>query len=145
MEYAAVVVMETSATTASGLANLAVMASAVVGMILAAGKAATPAGRVDDTSANTSAAGAEGVAGFFQGLAVATAAALAALKVANVMEGMDGDMAAFPPCLSFLLGILCREGRDDGADAAWASIAAFLLLRQGRVLVDFMIQMNSMK
>jgi hypothetical protein len=137
--------METSAATASGLENLAAGASAAVGMILVAGKAATLAGRVDDTGANTSAAGADGAVGFLQGLAAAaTAAALAALTAANVMEGMDGYIAAFPPCSSFLLGILRRNGKDDGAGAAWATFAVFLLLRWGRVLVDFMIQMNSM-
>ncbi len=71
--------------------------------------------------------------------------ALAALTAANVMEGTDGAKAAFPPCLSFLLGLQCREGRDDGAGAAWASFAAFLWLWWGTVMVDFMIQMNSMK
>jgi hypothetical protein len=62
------------------------------------------------------------------------------------MEGTHGVGAAFPPCSSFLLGLQCREGTDDGAGAAWASFAVFLSwLRQVRVLVDFMIQMNSMK
>jgi hypothetical protein len=102
------------------------------------------AGRVDDTSANTSAVEAKGQAGFLRGLLAATAA-LAALTAANVIEGMDGVMVAFPPCSSFLLGLQCWEGRDDGAGAARASFAAFLWLRQGRVLVDFMIQINSMK
>ncbi len=55
---------------------------------------------------------------FLQGLVAATAAGLSALTAANVMEGTDGVMAAFPPCLSFLLGIQRREGRDDGAGAA---------------------------
>jgi hypothetical protein len=74
-----------------------------------------------------------------------TAAALIALTAANVMEGTDGAMAAFPPCLSVLLGLQHREGRDDGAGAAWASFAAFLRLWRGMVMVDLMIQMNSMK
>ncbi len=145
MEYAVAVATETSAATAFGLANLAVGTSAAVGMMLAAGKAATPAGRVDDTGADTSAVGAKGQASFLRGLAAATAAALGALTAANVMEGTDGVMATFPPCSSFLLGLQCQEGRDDDAGAAWASFATFLRLRQGRVLVDFMIQMNSMK
>ncbi len=80
-----------------------------------------------------------------QGLAAATAVALAALTAANVMEGMNGVRAAFPPCSSFLLGLQRQEGRDDGAGAAWASFAVFLWLWRGRVVVDFMIQMNSMK
>jgi hypothetical protein len=83
--------------------------------------------------------------GYLQGLAAATAVALAASTAANVMEGTDGVAAAFPPFSSFLLGIQPREGRDDSAGAAWASFALFLRLRWGRVLVDFMIQMNSMK
>jgi hypothetical protein len=124
---------------------MAVGASATVGMMPAAGKAATPVGRVDDTGADTSAAGAEGVADFLQGLVAATAVALTALTAVNVMKGMDGDMAAFPPFSSFLLGILHRTGRDDGAGAAWASFATILLLQWGGVWVDFMIQMNSMK
>ncbi len=66
--------------------------------MLAAGKAAPPAGRVDDTGADTSAVGAKGQASFLRGLAVATEAALAALTAANVIEGTDGVMAAFPPC-----------------------------------------------
>ncbi len=65
--------------------------------MLAAGKAATPVGRVDDTGDDTSVVGAKGQASFLQGLAAATAAALAALTAANVMEGTDGVMAAFPP------------------------------------------------
>jgi hypothetical protein len=97
------------------------------------------------TSADASAAGAEGAVGFLQGLAVATAAALAALTAANMMEGTDGVRVAFPPCLSLLLGLQRREGRDDGAGAAWESFAVFLRLRQGSVVVDFMIQMNLMK
>jgi hypothetical protein len=145
MEYAAAVATETSAAAASVLANLAVGASAAVGMMLAAGKAAMPAGRIDDTGADTSAVGAKEQAGFLQGLAAVTAAALAALTTANVMKGTDGVMVAFPPCSSFLLGLQCREGRDDGTGAVWESFAMFLRWRQGRVLVDFMIQMNSMK
>ncbi len=145
MEYAAAVMTEISAATDSGLANLAVVASAAVGMMSAAGKAATTAGRVDDTGTNTSAVGAKGQASFLQGLAAATAAALAALTAANMMEGTDAVMATFPPYLSFLLGIQCGEGRDDGAGAAWASFAAFPRLWRDRVLVDFMIHMNSMK
>ncbi len=74
-------------------------------MMLATVKAATPAERVDDTGSDTSAAGAEGVAGFLQGLAAAAAVALAAFKAANVMEETNGAMAASPPCLSFLLGL----------------------------------------
>jgi hypothetical protein len=114
-------------------------------MMLAAGKLATPAGRVDDTGVNTSTVGAKGKAGFLQGLVAATAVTLAALTAAYVMEGTDGVMVAFPPCLSFLLGIQRQEGRDDGAGAAWASFAVFLWLRWGGVFLDFMIQMNSMK
>ncbi len=83
--------------------------------------------------------------GFLQGLAAATAAELAALTAANVMVGTDGVGVAFPPCSSFLLRLPHQEGTDDGAGAAWASFSAFPWLRWGRVLVDFMIQMNSMK
>ncbi len=121
MVYAATVATETSAATASGLANLAVRASADVGMMSAAGMAATPARRVDDTGSNTSAVRAKGHTILLRGLAAATAAALAAFTAANVMEGMDGAMAASPPCLSFcystrraglmaqvLLGHFCR-------------------------------------
>ncbi len=78
-------------------------------------------------------------------MAAVTAAALAALTAANVMEGTDGVRVAFPPCLSFLLGLQHQEGRDDGAGHAWASFAAFLRPWQGRVVVDLMIQMNSMR
>ncbi len=83
--------------------------------------------------------------GFLQGLAMATAVALAALTAANVMEGMAGVRAAFPPFLSCLLELQCREGRGDCTGAAWASFATFLRLQQGSIVVDFMIQMNSMK
>jgi hypothetical protein len=71
--------------------------------MLATGKAATPAGRVHDTGSDTSAIGAKGHAILLQGLAAATAAALAAFTAANVMEGTAGGMAASPTCLSFLL------------------------------------------
>ncbi len=55
-----------------------------------------------------------------QGLVATTAAALAAFAVAafakaNVMDGTEGGMAAPPPCLSFLLVIVHREGCDDGS------------------------------
>ncbi len=103
MEYAAAVAMDTSAATASGLANLAFGASAAVGMMLANEKAKTPAGRVDDTGSNTSAIRAKGNSILPRGLAAATAVALAAFTAATVMEGTDGGMAASPPCLSFLL------------------------------------------
>jgi hypothetical protein len=53
-----------------------------------------------------SAVGAKGQASFLQGLVTATAVGLAALTAANVMEGSDGVIAAFPPCLSFLLGVI---------------------------------------
>jgi hypothetical protein len=145
VEYAAAVVTEISAATASGLANLAVGASAAVGMMLAAGKAETLAARVDDTGSDTSAVGAKGQVSFLQGLAAATAAVLAALKAANVMEGTDGAKAASPPYLSFLLGLQRQEGRDDGTGTAWASFATFLQLLRGMVMVDLMIQMNSLK
>ncbi len=105
MEYAAAVATNTSAATDSDITNLAVTARAAVGMMLANGKAATPAGRVDDISSNTSAVRAMGHAILLQGLATATAAALAAFTAVNVMEGMDGGMAASPTCLSFLLGL----------------------------------------
>ncbi len=95
---------------------------------MAAGKVATPVGKVDDTRDDTSAVGAKGQASFLQGLEAATAAALAALTAANVMEGTDGVMVAFPPCSSFLLGLQRQEDRDDGAGAAWASFALFLQL-----------------
>jgi hypothetical protein len=81
------------------------MASATVGMMSATGKAATPAGRVDDTGCSTSAIGAKGHAILLQGLAAAIAAVLAAFTVANMMEGTNGGMEASPPCLSFLLGL----------------------------------------
>jgi hypothetical protein len=107
MEYAAAVATDTSAATASGLANLAVWASAAVGMMSATGKVATPAGRVDDTGSNTSAIWAKGNSILLQGLAAATAAVLAAFTAATVMEGIDGDggMVASLPHLSFLLGL----------------------------------------
>ncbi len=57
-------VTETSAATTSGLANLAVGASTAVGMMSARGKADKPAGKVDDTSADTSALGAKGQMSF---------------------------------------------------------------------------------
>jgi hypothetical protein len=145
VEYAAAVATDTSAATASGLANLAVRASVAVGMMSATGKVAMPAGRLDDTGSDTSAVGAKGHAILLQGLVAATAAVLAAFTAVNVMEGMDGAMAAFLPCLSFLLGLQRREGRNDGAGTAWASFAAFLRLWQGTVMVDLMIQMNSWK
>jgi hypothetical protein len=105
VEYAAAVAMDTSAATASGLANLAVGASAPVGMMSATEKAKTPAGRVDDTSSDTSAIGAKGNLILLQGLGTATAAALAAFPAATVMEGINGGMAASPLCLSLLLGL----------------------------------------
>ncbi len=79
-----------------------------------------------------------------QGLAAATAAALAAFAaaafaVANVMDGADGGMAAPPPCLSFLLGVVRREGCDDGSGCC----PALRQLRQGEVM-DLMIQMKSL-
>ncbi len=79
-----------------------------------------------------------------QGLAAATAAALAAFAaaafaVANVMDGMDGSTAAPPPCLSFLLGVFCREGCDNGSGCC----PALQRLRQGEVM-DLMIQMKSL-
>jgi hypothetical protein len=145
VEYAAAVATETSAATASDVANLAVGASAAEGMMSAAGKVAMLAGRVECTGASASTAGAEGAAGFLQGLAAATATALAALTAANVMKGTAGVRAASPPFLSCLLGLQCREGRGDCIGAAWASLAAFLRLQWGSLVVDFMIQMNSMK
>jgi hypothetical protein len=114
-------------------------------MMLAGGKAAKLAGKVDDTGAGKSAVGAKGEARLLQGLVAGTATALAALTAANVMEGTDGAMVAFLPCLSFLLGLQCRGGRDDGTGTAWASFAAFLRLQRGTVIANFMIQMNSMK
>jgi hypothetical protein len=104
VEYAAVVAADTSVATASDLANLAVGASTTVGMMLATEKAKTPAGRVDDTGSNTSTIGAKGNLILLQGLAAATAAALAAFTAATVMEGTDGGMVASPPCLFFLQG-----------------------------------------
>ncbi len=79
-----------------------------------------------------------------QGLAAATAAVLAAFAVAafaaaNVMDGMDGGMVAPPPCLSFLLGVFCREGCDDGSGCC----PVLRQLRQGEVM-DLMIQMKSL-
>jgi hypothetical protein len=56
MEYSAAVATETSAAAASDVANLAVEARAAVGMMLAAGKVAMLAGRVDCTGATASAA-----------------------------------------------------------------------------------------
>ena len=73
--------------------------------MLATEKVATPAGRVDDTGYDTSAIGAKGNLILLQGLAAATAVALAGFTAANVMEGTDGAMAASLPCLSFLLGL----------------------------------------
>ncbi len=105
VEYAAAVATDTSAATASGLANLAVGASAAVGMMSENEKAKTPAGRVDDIGSNTSAIGAEGNLILPRGLAVATAAALAAFTAATVMEGTNGGMVASPPHLSLLLGL----------------------------------------
>ncbi len=97
--------MDTSAATASGQANSAVGASTTVGMMSATEKETTPAGKVDNTSSDTSAIRAKGNLILLQVLAAATAAALAAFTAANMMEGMDGGMAASPPCLSFLLGL----------------------------------------
>jgi hypothetical protein len=79
-----------------------------------------------------------------QGLATATAAALAAFAAAafaaaNVMDGTDGDMVAPPPCLSFLLGVVCLEGCDDGSGCC----PALRQLRRGEVM-DLMIQMKSL-
>jgi hypothetical protein len=105
MEYAAAGGTDTSAATASDQANLAVGVSTAVGMMSATETVAMPAGRVDDTGSDTSAIVAKGNSILLQGLAVATAAALAAFTAANVMEGTDGGMAAPPPCLSFLLGL----------------------------------------
>jgi hypothetical protein len=99
------VAMDTSAATAFGLANLAVGARAAVGMMSATEKAKMPAGRVDDTSSDTSAIGTKGNLILLQELAAATAAGLAAFTAATVMKGTDGGMAASPPCLSFLLGL----------------------------------------
>ncbi len=113
--------------------------------MLAAVKVAMPAGRVECTGTNASAVGANGQAGLLQEWMAATAGALAALPAANAMVGTDGVRVAFPSCLSFLLGLQRREGRDDGAGYAWASFVTFLQLQQGMVVVNFMIQMNSMK
>ena len=114
MEYASAVAIETAAATDSGLANLAVGASATVSMVSACGKAAKPAGKVDDTSPDTSAVGAKGQVSFLQRLVAATAAALAALTAANVMEGMAGVRAAFPPCSSCLLIARATAPRGQG-------------------------------
>ncbi len=72
-------------------------------------------------------------------MAAVTAAALAAFTAANVIEGTDGGMGAPPLCLSFLLGILRREGKDDGSGCH----PALLRLQRGEVM-DLMIQMNSL-
>ncbi len=56
-----------------------------------------------------------------------------------MMDGMDGGMAAPPPCLSFLLGVFCREGFDDGSGC----YPALRPLRWGEVM-DLMIQMKSL-
>jgi hypothetical protein len=79
-----------------------------------------------------------------QRLAAATAAAFAAFAAAafaaaNVMDGTDGGMAAPPPCLSFLLGVVCLEGCDDGSGCC----PALWRLRRGEVM-DLMIQMKSL-
>ncbi len=79
-----------------------------------------------------------------QGLAAVTAVALAAFAaaaftVANLMDGTDGSMAAPPPCLPFLLGIVHREGCDDGSGCC----PALRRLRRGEVM-DLMIQMKSL-
>jgi hypothetical protein len=105
VEYAAAVAMDTSATTAYGLANLAVGASATVGMMLANEKAKMPSGRVDDTGSDTSAIGAEGNLILPCRLAAATAVALVAFTAATVMEGTDGGTVATSLRLSFLLGL----------------------------------------
>ncbi len=84
---------------------MAVGASTAVGMMSATEKVAMPAGRVDDTGYDTSAIGAKGNLILLRGLAAATVVALAAFIAANVMEGTDGGMAAYLPCLSFLLGL----------------------------------------
>jgi hypothetical protein len=105
VEYAAAGGTDISAATASCQANLAVGASTALGMMSATEKVAMPAGRVDDTGSNTSAIGAKGNLILLQGLAAATAVALEAFTAAYMMEGMDGGMAASPPCLSFLLGL----------------------------------------
>ncbi len=55
------------------------------------------------------------------------------------MDGTDGGMAAPPPCLSFLLGVFCREGCDDGSGCC----PALRGLRRGEVM-DLMIQMKSL-
>ncbi len=105
MEYAVAEGMDISAANASGQANLAVGVSTAVGMISATENVATPAGRVDDTGSDTSAIRAKGNSILLQGLAAATAVALAAFTAANMMEGTDGGMAASLLCLSFLLGL----------------------------------------
>ncbi len=79
-----------------------------------------------------------------QGLAAATAAALAAFTAAaftaaNVMDGTDGGMVAPLPCLSFLLVVVCREGCDHGSGCC----TALRQLRRGEVM-DLMIQMKSL-
>jgi hypothetical protein len=79
-----------------------------------------------------------------QGLAAATAVGLAAFAAAafaaaNVTNGTDGGMAAPPPCLSFLLGVFCQEGCDDGSGCC----PALWRLQQGEVM-DLMIQMKSL-
>ncbi len=79
-----------------------------------------------------------------QGLAAATTVALAAFAVAaftaaNVMDGTDGGMAAPPPCLSFVLGVVRREGCDDGSGCC----RALWRLRRGEVM-DLIIQMKSL-
>ena len=92
VEYAAAVATDTSAATDYGLANLAVMSSAAVGMMLATGKVATSAGRVDDTGSDTSIFGAKRNLILLQGLVAATAATLSVFTAANVMEGTGGGM-----------------------------------------------------
>ena len=79
-----------------------------------------------------------------QRLAAAIAAALAAFAAAafaaaNVMDGTDGGMAAPPPCLSFLLEVVRREGCDDGSGYC----PALRQLWRGEVM-DLMIQMKSL-
>jgi hypothetical protein len=74
-------------------------------MMSATEKVAMPEGRVDDTGSDKSNIKAKGNLILHQGLAAATAAALAAFTAANLMEGTDGGMAASPLCLSFLLGL----------------------------------------
>ncbi len=77
-------------------------------------------------------------------MAAATAAALAAFAAAafaaaNVMDRADGGIAAPPPCLSFLLGVVRREGCDDGSGCC----PALRRLRRGEAM-DLMIQMRSL-